>query len=46
MISYRLPVLGAIGVIVALIRDWIAKNAGNTGAAPAVSEGIVMLHLK
>jgi hypothetical protein len=28
-------------------RDWIAKNAGNTGAAaPTVSEGAVMLHLK
>jgi hypothetical protein len=28
-------------------RDWIAKNAGNTGAsAPTVSEGTVMLHLK
>jgi hypothetical protein len=27
-------------------RDWIAKNAGNTGAtAPTVSEGTVMLHL-
>jgi hypothetical protein len=26
-------------------RDWIAKNAGNTGAAaPTVSEGTVMLH--
>ena len=28
-------------------RDWIAKNAGNTGAsAPTISEGTVMLHLK
>jgi hypothetical protein len=28
-------------------RDWIAKNAGNIGAAaPTVSEGAVMLHLK
>jgi hypothetical protein len=28
-------------------RDWIAKNAGNTGAAaPAISEGTVMLHLQ
>jgi hypothetical protein len=28
-------------------REWIAKNAGNTGAAaPAVSEGAVILHLK
>ena len=28
-------------------RDWIKKNAGNTGAAaPTVSEGTVMLHLK
>jgi hypothetical protein len=28
-------------------RDWIAKNASNTGvAAPTVSEGTVMLHLK
>jgi hypothetical protein len=28
-------------------RDWIAKNAGDTGAAaPTVSEGTVMLHLK
>jgi len=28
-------------------RDWIAKNAGKTGAAaPTVSEGTVMLHLK
>jgi hypothetical protein len=26
-------------------RDWIAKNAGNTGAAPTISEGTVMLHL-
>jgi hypothetical protein len=28
-------------------RDWIAKNAGNTGvAAPTVSEGTVILQLK
>ena len=28
-------------------RDWIAKNASKTGsAAPKVSEGTVMLHLK
>jgi hypothetical protein len=28
-------------------RDWIAKNAGSTGAAPPkVSEGSVMIHLK
>jgi hypothetical protein len=28
-------------------RDWIAKNAGSTGvAAPKVSEGSVMIHLK
>ena len=28
-------------------RDWIAKNAGKTGAAaPKVSEGTVMLNLK
>ena len=28
-------------------RDWIKKNAGKTGAAaPKVSEGTVMLHLK
>ena len=28
-------------------REWIAKNAGNTGAAaPTVSEGTVMLNLK
>ena len=27
-------------------REWIAKNAGNSGAAaPTVSEGTVMLHL-
>jgi hypothetical protein len=27
-------------------RDWIANNAGNTGAAaPTISEGAVMLHL-
>ena len=27
-------------------RDWIAKNAGSTGAAaPTISEGTVMLHL-
>jgi restriction endonuclease Mrr len=28
-------------------RDWIAKNAGNTGAAaPQVSDGAVIVHLK
>jgi hypothetical protein len=28
-------------------RDWIAKNAGNTGAAaPEVSDGAVIVHLK
>ena len=28
-------------------RDWIAKNAGSTGvAAPKVSEGSVIIHLK
>ena len=28
-------------------REWIAKNAGNSGAAaPTVSEGTVFLHLK
>jgi len=28
-------------------RDWIAKNAGNTGAgAPKVAEGSVITHLK
>jgi hypothetical protein len=28
-------------------RDWIAKNAGNIGAAaPSVSEGTVMLYVK
>jgi hypothetical protein len=28
-------------------RDWIAKNASNTGVgAPTVSDGTVMLHLK
>jgi heme-degrading monooxygenase HmoA len=28
-------------------KDWIAKNAGNTGAAaPKVSEGSVIVHLK
>jgi len=28
-------------------RDWIAKNASNVGAAaPAVSEGTVMLYVK
>ena len=32
---------------VRVARDWIAKNASNTGvAAPTVSEGTVMLHLK
>ena len=30
-----------------LARDWIAKNASNTGAsAPTVIEGSVLLHLK
>ena len=29
------------------VRDWIAKNAGSTGvAAPKVSEGSVIIHLK
>ena len=28
-------------------KDWIAKNGGNTGvAAPEVSEGSVLIHLK
>ncbi|MEO7129591.1 MAG: hypothetical protein ABI040_12140 [Rhodoferax sp.] len=28
-------------------KDWIAKNAGNTGAAPPhVSEGSVIIHVK
>jgi restriction endonuclease Mrr len=28
-------------------KDWIAKNAGNTGAAaPEISEGSVLIHLK
>jgi restriction endonuclease Mrr len=28
-------------------KDWIAKNAGNTGvAAPKISEGSVLIHLK
>jgi hypothetical protein len=32
---------------VRVARDWIAKNAGNTGAsAPTISEGTVFLHLK
>jgi hypothetical protein len=32
---------------VRLARDWIGKNAGNTGAAaPTVSEGTAILHLK
>ena len=32
---------------VRVARDWIAKNAGKTGAAaPKVSEGTVMLNLK
>ncbi len=32
---------------VKVARDWVAKNAGNTGvAAPYVSEGPVILHLK
>ena len=31
---------------VVVARDWVAKNAGNTGAAaPTVSEGSVILHL-
>jgi ABC-type Fe3+-hydroxamate transport system substrate-binding protein len=32
---------------VQLARDWIARNAGNTGAAPPeVSAGNVIMHLK
>jgi hypothetical protein len=32
---------------VRVARDWVAKNAGNTGAAaPNVSEGTVILHTK
>ncbi len=32
---------------VRVARDWISKNAGHTGAAaPAVSEGTVMIQLK
>jgi len=32
---------------VRVARDWIAKNAGNTGAvAPTVSEGTVVLQVK
>lgn len=32
---------------VQVAKDWIAKNAGNTGAvAPKVSEGSVLIHLK
>ena len=28
-------------------KEWIGKNAGNTGAAaPAISEGTVLIHLK
>ena len=28
-------------------RDWVAKNAGNTGVgAPRVSDGAVLIHLK
>ena len=28
-------------------KDWVAKNGGNTGAAaPKISEGAVLLHLK
>jgi hypothetical protein len=28
-------------------KDWIARNAGNTGAAaPKISEGSVLIHLK
>ncbi len=31
---------------ICVARDWIAKNAGDTGAsAPRVSEGTVILHL-
>jgi hypothetical protein len=30
-----------------MARDWIANNASNTGAAaPTISEGVVILHLK
>jgi hypothetical protein len=32
---------------VRVARDWVANNAGNTGAAPpAISEGTVILQLK
>jgi hypothetical protein len=32
---------------VRVARDWISKNAANTGAAaPTISEGTVILHLK
>jgi len=32
---------------IGVARDWVAKNAGSTGAAaPAVSEGVVILQLK
>ena len=27
-------------------RDWIAKNASTTGAAPSIAEGTVLLQLK
>jgi len=31
---------------VRVARDWVAKNAGNTGAsAPQVSEGSVIVHV-
>lgn len=36
-----------IDASVQVARDWIAKNAANTGAAaPKVAEGSVILHLK
>ena len=32
---------------VRVARDWVSKNAGNTGAAaPIISEGTVILHAK
>jgi hypothetical protein len=32
---------------VRVVRDWIAKNAANVGAAaPAISEGVVIMQLK
>jgi hypothetical protein len=32
---------------VRVARDWVSKNAGNTGAAaPTISEGTVILHAK